>query len=145
MKKNIGLIIGIVIVAVILFFVWQSKTSAPTQDTNSVKQEQTNAPKTPANEQASPATEQTMPAAGEKKAGFTASDVAAHNSETDCYTIVSDSVYDLTDWINKHPGGARAILGLCGNDGTDAFIKQHGSSEKAKQVLASYLVGSLLK
>jgi|GEM_PF-1169375 len=145
MKKNIGLIIGIVIVAVILFFIWQSKTSAPTQDTNSVKQEQTNAPKTPANEQASPATEQTMPTTGEKKAGFTASDVASHNNQNDCYTIVGENVYDVTEWVSKHPGGTQAIIKMCGIDATEMFTKQHGTFEKAKQALASFMIGALLK
>lgn len=74
---------------------------------------------------------------------FTMADVAAHASASSCYTSVEGSVYDLSDWIGKHPGGKDAILGLCGKDGTAAFTKQHGSSEKAKKALASFLLGTL--
>ncbi len=74
---------------------------------------------------------------------FTMADVAAHADTSSCYTAVGGNVYDLTDWISKHPGGEDAILGLCGKDGTEAFTKQHGSSEKAKKALASFLLGSL--
>ncbi len=74
---------------------------------------------------------------------FTMADVAAHTSTSSCYTVVEGNVYDLTNWISKHPGGKDAILGLCGKDGTVAFTKQHGSSEKAKKALASFLLGSL--
>lgn len=85
----------------------------------------------------------TTPGTG-KKAGFSTADVAAHNTPTDCYTMVGDKVYDLTSWINEHPGGAEAIIGLCGTDGTAPFGDQHGSSEKAQKVLESYFVGQLI-
>ena len=74
---------------------------------------------------------------------FTRSDVATHNSTTSCYAIVSGTVYDLTSWIGKHPGGPEKIIPLCGTDATAAFSKQHGSSTKATTTLASLLIGSL--
>ncbi len=80
-----------------------------------------------------------------KKAGFTAADVSSHNSVSSCYVIVGEGVYDLTDWISKHPGGADNIIKLCGTDGTELFTKQHGSFQKAKDTLASYMIGDLVK
>ena len=142
MKKNIGLWIGVVIVAVLAFVFWQSKTSAPTTQAPVVKQEQAT---NPSMDQQQPSTGTVVPATEPKKSGFTVADVATHNSASDCYTIVGDKVYGLTDWINKHPGGADAIIGLCGIDGTAPFTKQHGTFDKAKQALASYLVGDLVK
>lgn len=142
MKKSIGLWIGVVIIAVLVFVFWQSKTSAPTTQKPIVKQEQATAPSAG---QQQPTTGTVAPTTGTKKAGFTVADVATHNNASDCYTIVGDKVYGLTDWINKHPGGADAILSLCGNDGTAAFTRQHGSSGKAQAALASFLVGDLVK
>lgn len=74
---------------------------------------------------------------------FTRVQVAEHNSAESCYTIVSTSVYDVTSWIAKHPGGRDAILSLCGKDGTAAFTKQHGSNAKAQAALKSFLIGAL--
>lgn len=74
---------------------------------------------------------------------YTMAQVQAGNSASNCLTIVSGSVYNLTDWVNKHPGGAEAIKSMCGKESTDAFVKQHGSSAKAKAALANYLVGEL--
>lgn len=75
--------------------------------------------------------------------GITRAIVAQHNTQASCYTIVDAKVYDLTDWINKHPGGKAAITSTCGVDATAAFTRQHGSSAKAQQVLASYFVANL--
>lgn len=83
------------------------------------------------------------PAPQQEEKSMTLGDVATHNSATDCYTIVSGNVYNLTDWINKHPGGAKAILGLCGKDGTTPFTKQHGSNANAKAALESFLIGKV--
>ncbi len=129
MKKNIGVIVAIVIVLVLAFVWWNSKNmSSGTTNTPAVKN----------------TVQETNTVTETKKAGFTAADVAMHNSASDCYTIVGDKVYGLTDWISKHPGGEGAILGLCGKDGTQAFTQQHGSSQKAQSVLQSYLVGNLI-
>lgn len=72
---------------------------------------------------------------------FTLAQVATHDSLSSCYTIVGGQVFDLTSWVSKHPGGEKAILGLCGEDGTEDFTEQHGSSEKAQKVLRSFFIG----
>lgn len=74
---------------------------------------------------------------------FTADEVAKHNSEASCYTIVNGMVYDVTSWIDRHPGGRQAILGLCGKDGTEAFTKQHGGQSRPESTLATFKVGVL--
>ena len=58
------------------------------------------------------------------------SELTAHNAEEDCWIIYQDKVYDLTDWLQKHPGGVKSISGYCGTDGFEAaFIKKHGTSK----------------
>lgn len=69
--------------------------------------------------------------------------VAANDSEASCWAIVNDNVYDLTDWISQHPGGASRILGLCGGDGTSQFQGQHAGSSSAEGALDRYLIGAL--
>jgi cytochrome b involved in lipid metabolism len=69
--------------------------------------------------------------------------VALNDSEASCWTIVGGNVYDLTDWISSHPGGASRILGLCGIDGTSQFEGQHGGSSSVEGTLESYLLGPI--
>ena len=78
-------------------------------------------------------------------AGYTMSQVKANNSAKSCWTIVDGFVYNLTSWISSHPGGAGAILFLCGTDGTNAFKAQHENQARPAVRLDSYKLGPLNK
>jgi cytochrome b involved in lipid metabolism len=69
--------------------------------------------------------------------------VAANSSEESCWSIIEGNVYDLTDWIDAHPGGSSRILGLCGSDGTSQFLGQHSGSSSALGTLDRYLLGAV--
>jgi len=73
---------------------------------------------------------------------LSAAEVAAHNSASDCWTIVNGNVYDITSYINMHPGGAATILEICGTDGTALFVNQP-HSQTASNILDSFYVGIL--
>jgi cytochrome b involved in lipid metabolism len=68
-----------------------------------------------------------------------------HNTESDCYSAINGQVYNLTAWINKHPGGDRAILSICGKDGSNAFNGQHGGESRPEKILAGFEVGILVQ
>ncbi len=74
---------------------------------------------------------------------YTAAQVAAHNTAQDCWTIVSGSIYNLTEWIAQHPGGEGPILSICGNDGTSAFMDEHMRDSRAQGMLATFKIGTL--
>ncbi len=76
---------------------------------------------------------------------FTMQEVAVHNTATSCYSVVNSSVYDLTSWIAKHPGGEAAIKRMCGVDGSAGFTKKHGGQDKPEAALASFKIGELVK
>lgn len=69
--------------------------------------------------------------------------VKKHHTRSSCWTVISHNVYDLTKWINKHPGGAKRILSICGKDGTAAFRAQHGTSGRPNTILKRYKIGVL--
>jgi cytochrome b involved in lipid metabolism len=69
--------------------------------------------------------------------------LAAHDTQADCWVAIDGGVYDLTSYIDQHPGGAQRILNLCGTDGTSAFTGQHGSEKKPAAVLAGAQIGAL--
>jgi cytochrome b involved in lipid metabolism len=82
---------------------------------------------------------------GKTEKTYTMEEVAKHNSKESCWTVIRGEVYDLTNWIDKHPGGADKILKICGKDGTDLFIKQHGGREKPEKILEDFEIGVLKK
>lgn len=74
---------------------------------------------------------------------FTLTDIAKHNSASSCYSTINGSVYDLTSWISEHPGGERAILSLCGRDGSEAFDTKHSDDRRPAEELAHFKIGAL--
>jgi cytochrome b involved in lipid metabolism len=85
------------------------------------------------------------PSAVATPAGYTMEQVKANNTATKCWSAIDGKVYDLTNWISSHPGGAGAITSLCGTDGTSSFRGQHGGSGQPASRLAGYLLGPLNK
>lgn len=85
------------------------------------------------------ATPTTEPTAGVE--GITLAEIAQHSTKEDCWTAIDNTVYDLTPYIQQHPGGAGALANLCGIDGTAAFKSQHGAEQRPLSELASLAIG----
>ena len=77
--------------------------------------------------------------------GIKITEVANHADSKSCWSAIDGSVYDLTDWIGKHPGGATVIKAICGKDGSNAFNGQHAGQKRPADFLASYKIGELAK
>lgn len=75
--------------------------------------------------------------------GYTLQEVSERNSQSDCWVAIDGGVYDLTMWIRSHPGGSAAILQLCGTDGTQMFLGQHGGQARPASALDGYYIGPL--
>jgi cytochrome b involved in lipid metabolism len=74
---------------------------------------------------------------------FTMTQVQAHASPEDCWAAINGSVYNLTSWIERHPGGSRSIESLCGTDGSARFQQKHGKSSAAQAALVLLKIGDL--
>lgn len=74
---------------------------------------------------------------------FTLTQVAQHKTKDDCWTIVRGNVYNVTSWVSKHPGGAEAIISMCGIDASSAFVDQHDGKRKPEAELAGFKIGIL--
>ena len=77
---------------------------------------------------------------------LTLSQVQEHNAQTNCWLIIDQKVYEVTDYISSHPGGAKRIVTYCGQDATQAFATQGGQgfhSTLAKRLLQKYQIGEL--
>lgn len=76
---------------------------------------------------------------------YTAAEVATHNTSSSCWSIINSKVYDLTSYISRHPGGSSNIMRICGEDGTSAFMGQHGGSSKPERTLAGFYLAPLAR
>jgi len=56
---------------------------------------------------------------------LTRESVAAHNKPDDLWCIVDHKVYDLTDFVDAHPGGSVVLEQVAGTDATAAFYNLH--------------------
>ena len=71
---------------------------------------------------------------------YTRAQVAEHNREDDLWVIIDQKVYDVTEWINFHPGGRDALLEMAGADATEMF-NEIGHSEFAREKMKRFCVG----
>jgi hypothetical protein len=76
---------------------------------------------------------------------YTMANVKKNNSAQSCWSLINGNVYNLTQWINSHPGGPSAIRGICGVDGSSSFNGRHSGQSNPKENLAGYLLGPLAK
>lgn len=70
-------------------------------------------------------------------------EVQAHNSKKSCYVTIGTKVYDVTTFLDDHPGGAEFILDYAGKDVTEIMQDEisHSHSEAAYEILDDSLVG----
>ena len=73
---------------------------------------------------------------------YTKDEVALHNSEFDCWLIIKNRVYNITDYLNKHIGGKILLLHYGGKDATIEFNRLNHTN-KAKKILENYYIGDL--
>lgn len=81
--------------------------------------------------------------ASASNATYTMAQVATHNSQQDCWAVIDKNVYNLTQWINRHPGGPDKIIPLCGTDATSNFHGQHDDQSRPNEQLATFKVGTV--
>jgi cytochrome b involved in lipid metabolism len=95
-------------------------------------------------QQATPNEQATGTATAQK---YSMEEIAKHSTKEDCWMLIDGKVYDVTNNIGVHPGGA-AILEGCGKDATTLFeTRPVGSgtphSDKARGYLAKAYIGDL--
>lgn len=84
--------------------------------------------------------EETSP---EKTSGITSAKLAEHNTLESCWVGYKGKVYDITDFLPKHPGSAQAILPNCGTAEKfeQSFTKKHGTSKVSLLMKVGVLMG----
>jgi len=75
---------------------------------------------------------------------YTLDDVSEHCWNDDCWIVLFDRVYDVTNFLRIHPAGVDIMLESAGRDATTAF-RGVGHSQEAVNMLKQYEVGRLVE
>jgi 4-hydroxysphinganine ceramide fatty acyl 2-hydroxylase len=72
-------------------------------------------------------------------------EVQTHKSSRSCYVTLGPNVYDVTEFVESHPGGADLILDQAGTDVKEMMEDEysHKHSEAAYDILQDHLIGYL--
>ncbi|KAB2596960.1 cytochrome b5-like [Pyrus ussuriensis x Pyrus communis] len=79
---------------------------------------------------------------GSKSQLFHYDEVAKHNHKKDCWIIISGKVYDVTPFLEDHPGGDEVLLLAVEKDATDDF-NDVGHSDSAREQMEKFYVGKV--
>lgn len=129
-KKTLKIIMSIIWTAILVLFIWFYLAQNSSQTITNTNTANTNTSKT------SDLVNVTLNIA----------EISKHNSASDCWLIISNKVYEVTRYLNSHPGSPSTITPYCGKDGTNAFAtKDIGvpHSSTASNLLNNYLLGNV--
>lgn len=71
------------------------------------------------------------------------SEVEQHNSKNDCWVVIHGKAYDVSDFLDEHPGGSAIILKYAGKDATKAFDPIHPGDTLTKYLAPKYHKGEV--
>ncbi|KAJ5927748.1 hypothetical protein N7466_006704 [Penicillium verhagenii] len=74
---------------------------------------------------------------------FDAAEVAKHNTRESCWVILYGKVYDVTDFLSSHPGGAKIILKLAGKDATEEYDPIHPPGILDEELKSEQCIGTV--
>ncbi|KAL4093310.1 hypothetical protein PRIC1_010744 [Phytophthora ramorum] len=77
---------------------------------------------------------------------FTLEDVSPHKTAEDCWMVIRDEgvrkVYDVTAFLDDHPGGPEIMVDVAGQDASDEF-EDIGHSNDARAQLKQFEIGKI--
>ncbi|XP_029438123.1 acyl-CoA 6-desaturase-like [Rhinatrema bivittatum] len=70
-------------------------------------------------------------------------EIQKHNLKTDKWLVIERKVYNISEWMRRHPGGSRVIGHYAGEDATDPFRAFHPDHQFVQKFLRPLLIGEL--
>lgn len=74
---------------------------------------------------------------------LTLCEIRRHNSETSCWIVAGDNVYDATHYLSRHPGGAESILKKAGG-AQDCKMDLQFHSRVGRDMWKKYKIGKVI-
>jgi fatty acid desaturase/cytochrome b involved in lipid metabolism len=75
---------------------------------------------------------------------YTWEEVAEHKTGQSCWCYIGQKVYDITEWLDRHPGGRHVLLLAAGRDCTDLFTSYHPFTDKPAKLLTKFCIGQVV-
>ncbi|KAI4880135.1 hypothetical protein NFI96_020833 [Prochilodus magdalenae] len=79
---------------------------------------------------------------GESVKYYRLSEVEERNSFKSTWIIINHKVYDVTKFLEEHPGGEEVLREQAGGDATESF-EDVGHSTDAREMATTFLIGEL--
>ncbi|KAI3408950.1 Cytochrome b5 heme-binding domain-containing protein [Psidium guajava] len=73
---------------------------------------------------------------------YALAEVSEHNTTKDCWLVIDGKVYDVTKFMEDHPGGDEVLLSSTGKDATDDF-EDVGHSSSARAMMDDFYIGEI--
>jgi len=74
---------------------------------------------------------------------YTMEEVAKHTDVEDLWVVIEGKVYNVTPFLEEHPGGDGVLMEKAGTDATEAF-EDVGHSDEARSQLGNFYIGDLV-
>lgn len=69
-------------------------------------------------------------------------EVQKHKTSTSLWLVIHNKVYDVTQFLDEHPGGEEVMIEQAGGDGSESF-EDVGHSSDARELMKDYYLGEL--
>ncbi|CAH1968558.1 unnamed protein product [Acanthoscelides obtectus] len=75
---------------------------------------------------------------------FSLEEVKKHSDNKSTWVVIHNNVFDVTAFLNEHPGGEEVLLEQAGKDASEAF-EDVGHSSDARDLMTKYKIGELIE
>ncbi|XP_050305211.1 cytochrome b5 isoform X1 [Anthonomus grandis grandis] len=76
-----------------------------------------------------------------KKISF--EEIKKHSDRSSNWIVINNDVFDVTEFLDKHPGGEEVLIEQAGQEATEAF-EDVGHSSDARAMMEQYKIGTLV-
>ncbi|KAH7516115.1 hypothetical protein FEM48_Zijuj10G0100700 [Ziziphus jujuba var. spinosa] len=73
---------------------------------------------------------------------YTIQEASQHNSKDDCWVVIDGKVYDVSSYLDEHPGGDDVFFAVRGKDAIEEF-EDAGHSKSARELMEKFCIGEL--
>ncbi|KAG5878297.1 hypothetical protein JTB14_017648 [Gonioctena quinquepunctata] len=75
---------------------------------------------------------------------YSTQEIKDHNDNKSTWLVLHNTLYDVTAFLNEHPGGEEVPLEQARKDASEAF-EDVGHSSDARELMSKYIIGELIE